>query len=441
MRGLSAGVYAMWFRRYSLPFRQPVRTAHGAWARREGVVVRLSDHRGATGLGEAAPIPWFGTETAGEAAAACARLGARVSREQIEAIPERLGCLRFALASARAECAAAGAAAAAGGAVAGGVGVSGFEGGRDVCMMVAALLPAGRAAPGVAARRAEAGFRSFKWKVGAADAGDEWALLDDVLAALPAGARLRLDANGAWDRRTAERWLGRCAGLPVVEFVEQPVAAAPPAERETGAGARSRAMDLLLGLAGDFPVPLALDEAVAGARDVSRWLDAGWPGLFVLKPALLGDVAGTLRRLRAAAGGGGARAGGRDGGRVVFSSALETVVGARAALGWALRWAAEIPNPNPQVPGPESQVPNPQKIPHPKSQIPTGGGVGGGVAGARRNLQTWRSPVGGAAGRAAGFGVWPLFEDARFDGPDAAPSVSARDIRRLDGEAAWNALG
>ncbi len=28
------------FRRYRLPFRAPVRTAHGTWAEREGLVVR-----------------------------------------------------------------------------------------------------------------------------------------------------------------------------------------------------------------------------------------------------------------------------------------------------------------------------------------------------------------------------------------------------------------
>ena len=56
------------FRRYRLPFRTPVRTAHGLWAEREGLIVRLTDAAqgaaDAVGWGEAAPIPWFGTETA-----------------------------------------------------------------------------------------------------------------------------------------------------------------------------------------------------------------------------------------------------------------------------------------------------------------------------------------------------------------------------------------
>src|SRR5439155_4576617 len=116
---------------------------------------------------------------------------------------------------------------------------------------VAALVPAGRAALAEIATKAEAGFRVFKWKVGVGDAADELSLLDDICAALPGGAKLRLDANGAWDRRKAERWLERCAERPV-EFLEQPVAADAKG-----------ATDLLLGLASDFPTPLALDESVA----------------------------------------------------------------------------------------------------------------------------------------------------------------------------------
>ena len=70
--------------------------------------------------------------------------------------------------------------------------------------------------------------------------------------------------------------------------------------------------------------------------------------------------------------------------RVVFSSALETAVGARAALRVALAWKGEP--------------------------------------------------------RAIGFGVWPLFSDARCDGPVTAPFVRAEDIERIDAEAVWNVL-
>ena len=336
------------YRRYRLAFLVPVRTAHGWWREREGVIVRIEAAGGAVGYGEAAPISSFGTESVDEAEAAVRTLGEWTTAEAIAAVPVRLGCLRHALAEA---CPA---------------DHGGVAPAREH-LGVAALLPAGRGALGPIAARAESGFRTFKWKVGVGDLADELALLDDVCGALPSGAKLRLDANGAWDRRGAERWLERCAERPV-EFVEQPCFAAA-AEGET---ARRRVEDLLLGLAGDYPTPLALDESLVGEGDVERWIGAGWPGIFVVKPALLGDVRGALASLTKAEA------------CVVFSSALETVVGARAALRAALGWPGEP--------------------------------------------------------RALGFGVWPLFADARFDGPYAAPFLRREDVEALNPEAAWTAL-
>ncbi|QYM80239.1 o-succinylbenzoate synthase [Horticoccus luteus] len=338
--------YRLAWRRYRLPMRVSVRTAHGVWAEREGVIVRLEDDAGNVGYGEAAPIPWFGTETVEDIEAGCAALGERVTRETLGALPVRLGCLRGALAAARAADA---------------------DGMKHDYLRVAALLPAGEAARAVLVEQAEAGFRVFKWKVGVADARAEMGQLDELCGEMPEGARLRLDANGAWDRRTAERWLALCAERPV-EFVEQPCFAAA-GEGET---AQRRAEDALRGLAEDYPTPIALDESLVGAGDVARWLGAGWRGVFVVKPSLLGEVRKALDALSAAKA------------SVVFSSALETAVGARMALECAFRWEGEA--------------------------------------------------------RALGFGVWPLFADRRFDGPPAAPFMRAEDVARLNPETIWNAL-
>ena len=94
------------FRRFRLPLRLPVRTAHGVWAERDGVMVRLEDSDGRMGFGEAAVIPWFGTETAEAAEAACRKLGEQVDEARLASVPTRLGCLRNALAAARGEIAA-----------------------------------------------------------------------------------------------------------------------------------------------------------------------------------------------------------------------------------------------------------------------------------------------------------------------------------------------
>ena len=283
-------------RRYRLLFRFPLRTAHGEWKEREGIYVRLEDGAGVARYGEAAPIPWFGTETADEVEAACRALGASLDPEAIAAIPAKLGRLRSALAGALAE-------------------ESAIP--KTTSLPVAAFLPAGRAAIAAAEPKVEMGFRVFKWKVGVTDVSDELVVLDDLCAVLPANARLRLDANGAWDRRSAERWLKRCADRPV-EFVEQPIA---PASRG--------ADDLLLGLAADYPTPLALDESLVGDGDIDRWLGLGWRGVFIVKPSLLADLPGALGRLTAARS------------AVVFSAALETAIGAQTALRAAFRWPGE----------------------------------------------------------------------------------------------------
>lgn len=330
------------FRRYRLPFRKAVRTAHGRWSEREGVIVRIEDEAGHMGHGEAAPIPWFGTETVDDVEAGCHALGEWVEEETFDAVPARLGCLRNALSTARTD----------------------LKGRAELAeapdLGVAALLPAGRTALAELLPKADAGFRVFKWKVGVGDVDEELGWLDDLCGALPDGAKLRLDANGAWDGRRAVRWLGRCAERPI-EFVEQPIASdAPGAE------------DLLLGLAGDFPTPIAIDESLVLDGDVERWLGVGWPGVYVVKPSLLSNPAAALERLSAANA------------HVVFSSALETAMAAKAALRLAFQWK-----------------------------------------GTRQ---------------AIGFGVWPLFTDARFDGPYSTPFLSRSDVERINPEAIWNAL-
>jgi o-succinylbenzoate synthase len=324
-------------RRYRLPFRAPVRTAQGAWHEREGLYVRIERADGTVGFGEASPLPSSVAETVGDDVALCASLGDHVDDRVLERVPAGLCALRGAI----------------------GFALRGADAPRHRSLGVAALVPAGRSVLAAAPARAEAGFRVFKWKVGVGDADDEMAIFDDLIASLPPGSRFRLDANGAWSPRTAGRWLERCADRPV-EFIEQPIA--PDSKG---------AADRLRGLSADHPVPIALDESIANDRDLGTWMDAGWAGYFVIKPALLGDAPGLLARLAEL------RA------RVVFSSALETAMGARAALGVAFAWPGEA--------------------------------------------------------AALGFGVWPLFSDPAFDGPPAAPHLRVEDLERIDPATLWNA--
>jgi len=284
-------------------------------------------------------VPGFGPDTVDQAEEECRALGGTIDDAALARMEGASPALQNALSNALSD---------------------GTWAPRHTSLGVAALLPAGRQALAEAPPKAEAGFRVFKWKVGVGAPDDELAILDDLLGALPSGSRLRLDANGSWNRRTASHWLDRAADRPI-EFVEQPVA-------PTAKGAD----DTLLGLASDYPVPLALDESLVADGDVARWLDLGWKGFFVVKPLLLRNPKAVLDRLEKA------------GARVVFSSCLETALGARASLRLAFAWP------------------------------------------------------GGA--EALGFGVWPLFMDHRFDGPTLAPFIAVADFERINPEALWSAV-
>ena len=161
---------------------------------------------------------------------------------------------------------------------------------------VNALVPA--LAPDDAARAA-AGHRDVKVKVG--DAGD----VDRVAAvrnAIGPRARLRIDANGAWDLETAVARITRMEAFDL-ELVEQPVASI-----EDLAAVRRR-----------VSAPIAGDECVRTVDDARR-LEAD---ALVVKVQPLGGIAATLRIIDAA------------GLPVIVSSMFETSVGVAAGLALA----------------------------------------------------------------------------------------------------------
>src|SRR5436190_2162195 len=151
------------FRRYRLPFRVVVRTAHGAWSEREGVIIRLEDASAGVGFGEAAPIRWFGTESVDEIETVCREFGEWVEAETLDAVPQKLGCLRHALAMARDE-------------IKRRATTLQPEKTQLPDLAVAALLPAGQAALTEVLPKIDAGFRVFKWKVGVSDPDKELGL-------------------------------------------------------------------------------------------------------------------------------------------------------------------------------------------------------------------------------------------------------------------------
>lgn len=238
-------------------------------------------------------------------AAALAALGAEPRRQGLEAqLPQLPRALAFGLGLALAEL--------------DGLG----SGGWRSAPATAWLLPGGAGAVAaldtLLARRARtspptvAGPLTVKWKVAVENTDGELARLDRLLQRLPAAARLRLDANGGWDRPTAARWAERLLLEPRLEWLEQPL---PPADHS---GLRALALQL----------PVALDESLRHPAGEP----SGWMGWRVHRPALEGDPRPLLRRLAAGEP------------RRAVSTAFETGIGRRALEHLAaLQWAGPTP--------------------------------------------------------------------------------------------------
>jgi o-succinylbenzoate synthase len=151
------------------------------------------------------------------------------------------------------------------------------------------------------------GCRTAKVKV--AQAGqvldDDVARVAAVRRVLGAGARIRVDANGAWTVAQAREALDALAPFDL-EYVEQPCATVEELAQVRGLG-----------------VPVAADESVRRADDPLRVARLGAADLVVLKVPPLGGVRTALDVALAC------------GLPVVVSSALDTSVGISAGLALA----------------------------------------------------------------------------------------------------------
>ena len=246
------------FRPYRRPFRQTLKTSHGAWKHREGIILKLTDDQGRTGFGEVAPLPWFGTETQAQALAFCGQIPHQLSQHSEFAILPTLPACKF------------------------GFEIALHNLSRDIhcaelkACQYSALLPAGKAALSAWSPLWALGHRTFKWKIGVAPVAVELAWLNRLMEQLPLGAKLRLDANGGLDELAAHHWLDRCDRLGHrIEFMEQPL----PAER----------FDDLLKLAHRYHTPIALDESVTTLEQLKTHYFRGWRGIYIIKAAVFGS--------------------------------------------------------------------------------------------------------------------------------------------------------
>ena len=258
---------------YALPFRQRYVTARGALTRREMVLLRVRDEDGVVGLGEAVPLSLRGGSTLAEvvreleAWSEARALGGAAGRQEDEGLSSA-AFREDAELSAPALCAVTTARMDLLGRRAADGGKGGADGGgRDEAVTCNATLVAGEA-DAVAAdaeRWAADGFSTFKLKLGNESAKttveversqtreSDVAQVRAVREAVGPEARIRVDANEAWDLETAKATLAALEPYGI-ELAEQPVAG----------------LEAMAELAASTPIPLAADESVATLEEAER---------------------------------------------------------------------------------------------------------------------------------------------------------------------------
>jgi o-succinylbenzoate synthase len=148
-----------------------------------------------------------------------------------------------------------------------------------------------------------AGYSCFKVKVGLPDDRDRVAAVREAVGSWPA---LRLDANGAWGPNEAVARIGELESFDL-QLVEQPC----------------RTLEELAEVRSRVRVPIAADEPIAGAADVTRAVELGACDVVNVKLAGSGGYLPAREAVREAD---------RHGLRAFLSSTLDGPWGIAAAL-------------------------------------------------------------------------------------------------------------
>lgn len=365
--------------RFSFPLRGPIRGGQQATRERSGLRIEIENDAGQVGLGEALPLPTF----AGEDEPACLGAIEALARALLESeystlatvldglerlapdTPVARSAFDIALHDLEAQAL--------------GVSVA-----RLLCAEARSQIPLSAlvvaqeptAAADEAALRVQQGFSHLKFKVGSDAPEVDLKRLREVRKRIGAEPRLRLDANGAWDRDTAQTCLEIFACLDI-EMLEQPVCA--------------DALEAMQWLTAHSPIPIFADEACVPWQRGLQYIEQTACRGIVLKPPVLGGLRPAWKLATAAC---------EQNLPVVVTGFLDSPIGVAAAL----HLAAAIPGPSSLPAGllAEAWFPQPisvlPKVTGATQPCPSGPGLGlrasalEGLVQYHGPVQSWRRP-------------------------------------------------
>jgi o-succinylbenzoate---CoA ligase len=265
----------------SFQLLHPLVTSRGAVTERASLFLELHDpESGCVGIGEAAPMESFGTESIAEAETALHATVAEIggfpdSMEAISVLDDffpRLAAFpaaRFAVETALLDLLA----------MKNGIPLSWLLAGCETADRIPVNALIGDATLEETGRRVrealENGYSCLKMKVGARSLDEDVSRVKIVRSICGNDISIRLDANGAWTRDEALDALARFAEFDI-EYIEQPV----PADDIEG----------LKFLKDSSPVAIAADESAGTAEKARKLLDADAADVFIIKPMTDGSL-------------------------------------------------------------------------------------------------------------------------------------------------------
>lgn len=293
---------------YNLRLKKSFSTSKGDISFRKGFVISLKSSTNAEGIGEAAPLPEFGSETYEEDEQALKDIRLNLKLDLNNPIPSieqslsdfnHLPALRSGLEQAI-------------------LNLICIERKTTLSELFNKPMTKNISVNGVAGlmnydevinktkELKSKGYRTIKAKVGRDSFEDDFNILKSIRDIIGKNLKLRIDANGKWNVKEAINNLQQIEPLDI-EYIEQPVA-----------------------FIEDFPevksgtsIPIAVDESLRSFEDAINIIKNDLARVLILKPMMLGGLTTTLRIIKEAE---------ENNLKVVITSSFETSIGRSIAV-------------------------------------------------------------------------------------------------------------
>lgn len=265
---------------YSLKLKKPFQTSRTIITERKGFILKLKSQTSAVGIGEAAPLPDFGSETYEEDEKALENfnLSLRIDFENLEESLEEnlndynsLPSLRCGLELAI-------------------LNLICNERETTIPVLLKRNYPESILVNAViglitlekvgeaASDLIQKGFTTIKVKVGRDDFEEDLKTIKKIRETVGDNIKIRIDANAKWEKYEAREYLKRLESYNI-EYVEQPV----------------KDLNDFLFLKDKTKIPLAADESIRSFKDAEECVTKKAASFLILKPMMLGGIIPTLK--------------------------------------------------------------------------------------------------------------------------------------------------